>query len=83
MGTRDSGPDDARRAAFLDDPDSRAADALPKLLGRGASAAVGAIRRCCTPDAPPATSVRGWLDYGLRRYSRMMALRPDWFDDMA
>jgi len=82
MGTRDSGPDDARRAAFLDDRTVERQTPCQSCWARRLCGG-GCHQEVLHAGRPACDFVRGWLDYGLRRYSRMMALRPDWFDDMA
>lgn len=79
MGSLDAGIDDGARAAFLTD---RAVESQApcrtcwarRLCGGGCHHEVLHAGR------PACDFVRGWLDYGLRCYARMIAERPDWFD---
>lgn len=82
MGSLDQGPDDAARAAFLDartvERQSPCQSCWARRLCGG-----GCHQEVLHAGRPACDFVRGWLDYGLRSYARMMDARPDWFDDNA
>ncbi|MGJ8605111.1 MAG: radical SAM protein [Marivita sp.] len=79
MGSLDTGPDDTARTAFLDartvERQSPCQTCWARKLCGG-----GCHQEVLHAGRPACDFVRGWLDYGLRSYARLTALRPDWFD---
>lgn len=82
MGNLETGADDAARAAFLD----------ARTVERQSPCQACWARRLCGGGChqevlhagrPACDFVRGWLDYGLRTYRKMIVARPDWFDDQS
>lgn len=80
MGNLETGPDDAARAAFLDartvERQSPCQSCWARRLCGG-----GCHQEVLHAGRPACDFVRGWLDYGLRSYARMMRASPEWFDD--
>ncbi|MGC1505269.1 MAG: radical SAM protein [Sulfitobacter sp.] len=79
MGDLANGPDDAARTAFLDartvERQSPCQTCWARRLCGG-----GCHQEVLHAGRPACDFVRGWLDYGLRSYGRLVAARPDWFD---
>lgn len=82
MGTLDSGPDDTARAAFLDARTVERQTPCQSCWARSLCGG-GCHQEVLHAGRPACDFVRGWLDYGLRTYRKMMNTRPDWFDDQA
>lgn len=82
MGTLQSGPDDDARKSFLE----------ARTVERQTPCQTCWARRLCGGGChqevlhagrPACDFVRGWLDYGLRKYQQLYAARPGWFDEHA
>ena len=79
MGNLETGPDADARKTFLD----------ARTVERQTPCTTCWARRLCGGGChqevlhagrPACDFVRGWLDYGLRAYGRLIAERPEWFD---
>lgn len=82
MGTLETGADDAARAAFLDERTVERQTPCQSCWARRLCGG-GCHQEVLHAGRPACDFVRGWLDYGLRSYKKMMVARPDWFDDKA
>ncbi|MBE3638232.1 radical SAM/SPASM domain-containing protein [Mangrovicoccus algicola] len=80
MGDLSGGPDAAARAAFLAE---RRVEAQPGCAGCWARRLCGGgcHHEVLHAGRPACDYVRGWLDYAISAYGRLMAARPDWFGD--
>jgi uncharacterized protein len=82
MGDLDSGIDDAARAGFLSERSVERQTQCQTCWARRLCGG-GCHQEVLHAGRPACDFVRGWLDYGLRCYGRLIAERPDWFDASA
>ena len=80
MGTLDAGPDVAARARFLNERAVERQQPCQTCWARRLCGG-GCHQEVLHAGRPACDFVRGWLDYGLRSYGRLLKARPDWFDD--
>ncbi|WP_138467270.1 radical SAM/SPASM domain-containing protein [Poseidonocella sp. HB161398] len=80
MGDLAAGPDPAARARFLAE---RQVEAQPDCAGCWARRLCGGgcHHEVLHAGRPGCDYVRGWLDYAIGAYGRLMAARPGWFGD--
>ena len=82
MGDLDSGPDAQARKAFLEARTVERQTPCQSCWARRLCGG-GCHQEVLHAGRPACDFVRGWLDFGLRAYGRLMTARPDWFDDKA
>lgn len=82
MGDLANGPDAQARKVFLEERAVERQTPCQSCWARRLCGG-GCHQEVLHAGRPACDFVRGWLDYGLRAYGRLMNARPDWFDDKA
>ena len=82
MGTLESGPDPVARKSFLQDRSVERQSPCTSCWARRLCGG-GCHQEVLHAGRPACEFVRGWLDYGLRAYGRMIDTHPEWFDAQA
>lgn len=80
MGNLETGPDASARATFLDERTVERQTPCQSCWARRLCGG-GCHQEVLHAGRPACDFVRGWLDFGLRSYGRLLSERPDWFDD--
>lgn len=82
MGNLETGPDAHARKTFLQDRSVERQTPCTSCWARRLCGG-GCHQEVLHAGRPACDFVRGWLDYGLRAYDRMMDRQPEWFDAQA